>query len=211
MRTMGPHAITLIASDAVWNAIPGNIVNSAQVLAGTHPPQYQPRPDYNPPAAIDKAATAVELSEWKMEMDMHFAYTLAQNMLSEALLASVGPVNKTLLKVKFHPTTPLHFLTPRQIVDCMCKTHASLTGPDLKKLRAPLSEPLKAVAELEVHISQYMLATIKLLTTGHRDDAYRSFEQFLEIIAGFPLIKATLTGYYTLHPTVDRQTITRGQ
>jgi hypothetical protein len=32
--------------------------------------------------------------------------------------------------------------------------------------------------------------------------------QFLETIAGFPLIKATLTGYYTLHPTVDRQTIT---
>ncbi len=29
-------AITLIASDAVWNAIPGNIANSAQVLAGTH-------------------------------------------------------------------------------------------------------------------------------------------------------------------------------
>ena len=85
---------------------------------------------------------------------MHFAYTLAQNTLSDALLASVGPVNKALLKVEFHPT-PLHFLTPRQIVDCMFKTHASLTGPDLKKLRAPLSEPLKAVAELEVHMSQF--------------------------------------------------------
>jgi hypothetical protein len=74
-------------------------------------------------------------------MDMHFAYTLAQNTLSDALLASVGPVNKTLLKVEFHPT-PLHFLTPRQIVDCMFQTHALLTGPDFKKLRAPLSEPL---------------------------------------------------------------------
>jgi hypothetical protein len=30
-------------------------------------------PDFDAPAAIDKAATAVELSEWKIEMDMHFA------------------------------------------------------------------------------------------------------------------------------------------
>jgi hypothetical protein len=53
-----------------------------------------------------------------------------------------------------------------------------------------------------------MLATTKLSATGHGDDAYCFFKQFLEIIAGFPLIKATLTEYYTLHPTVDRQTIT---
>jgi hypothetical protein len=57
-------------------------------------------------------------------------------------------------------------------------------------------------------MSQYMLGTIKLSAKGHGDDTYRSFEQFLETIAGFPLILATLTGYYTLHPTVDRQTIT---
>jgi hypothetical protein len=189
-------AITLIASDAVWNATPGNIANPAQVLAGTRPSAYRPKPDYDPPAAIDKAATAVELFAWKMEMDMHFAYTLAQNTLSDALLASARPVNKTLLKVEFQPT-PLHFLNPRQIVDCMFKTHASLTGPDLMKLRAPLSEPLEAVAELELHLSQFMLATIKLSATGHCDDTYRSFEQFLETIAGFSLMKATLTGYYT--------------
>jgi hypothetical protein len=90
MRTMGPAqtgAITLIASDAVWNAIPGNLLNSAQaqVLAGAHAPQYRPRPAYDPPVAIDKAATV--------------AYTLAQNTLSDALLASVGPVNKTTTSV----------------------------------------------------------------------------------------------------------------
>ncbi len=106
---------------------------------------------------------------------MHFAYTLAQITLSDALLASVVPINKTLLKVEFHPT-PLHFLTPRQIVDCMFKTHASLTGPDLKKLRfRSLSEPLKAVAQLELYMSHFMLATIKLSATGHGDDTYRSF------------------------------------
>jgi hypothetical protein len=64
-------------------------------------------------------------------------------------------------------------------------------------------------ARLESHMSQFMLETIKLSATGHGDDTYRSFEQFLETnIAGFPLIKATLTGYYTMYPTVDRQTIT---
>ncbi len=65
---------------------------------------------------------------------MHFTYTLAQNALSLALMDSVGPVNTTLLKVACNPT-PLHFLAPRQIVDCMFTKHAALTGPDLKKLR----------------------------------------------------------------------------
>ncbi len=127
-------AITLVASDAVWNAVPGNLANLAQVLAGSHPPAYRPRPDYDPPVALDPAATAVELFNWKLEMDMHFAYPLAQNTLALALMASVGPVNKTILKVEYTPT-PLHFLTPRQIIDCMFIKHVSLTGPDLKKLR----------------------------------------------------------------------------
>jgi hypothetical protein len=56
-------------------------------------------------------------------------------------------------------------------------------------------------------MSQFMLATIKLSATGHGDDSYRSSEQFLETIAGFPLIKATLAGYYITYPTIDRQTI----
>ena len=123
-------AITLIATDAVWNAIPGNITNAAQVLAGTHAPAYRARPDFDPPAALDPAATAVELANWRLEMDMHFAYAMAQNALALALLDSVGPANKASLKATFHPT-PLHFLTPRQIVDSMFLKHASLTGPDL--------------------------------------------------------------------------------
>jgi hypothetical protein len=111
-------------------------------------------------------------------MDMHFAYTLAPNTLSLALLASAGPVNTTLLKVAYTPT-PLHFLTPRQIVDCMFTKHASLTGPDLKKLRAPLFEPLQAVAELETHMGKFVLASFKLSATGHGEDSYRYFELFL--------------------------------
>jgi hypothetical protein len=57
-------AINLIASDAVWNAVPGNITNLADVLsqATATAPQYRARPDYDPPASLDPAATAVELS-----------------------------------------------------------------------------------------------------------------------------------------------------
>ena len=128
-------AITLIASDQGWNAIPGNIVNQAAVLAQGAAPQYRPRPDYDydPPADLDPAATTVELATWRLEMDMHFAYTLAQNALALALLDSVGSANQASLKVEFHPT-PLHFLTPRQIVASMFQKHAALTGPDLQKL-----------------------------------------------------------------------------
>jgi hypothetical protein len=75
-------AITLVASDRVWNAIPGNNTNLADVLTRPAAPQYRARPDFDPPAALDPAATAVKLSSWKLEMDMHFAYTLPQNALS---------------------------------------------------------------------------------------------------------------------------------
>ena len=66
-------------------------------MAGTHPPQYRARPDFDPPAALDPAATAVDLANWRLEMDMHFAYTMAQNALALALLDSVGAANKASL------------------------------------------------------------------------------------------------------------------
>jgi hypothetical protein len=124
-------------------------------------------------------------------------------------LDSVGPVNKTLLKVEYTPT-PLHFLTPRQIVDCMFKKHAALTGPDfiLKKLRAPLFEPLQAEADLEAHMGKFVLAFLKLSATGHVEDPYRYFELFLETIKGLPLISTTLDGFYQRYPTVPQQNIT---
>ncbi len=98
-------------------------------LAGTHLPQYRARPDFEPPVALDPAATPVELANWRLEiMDMHFAYTLAQNALSLALLDSVGAANKGSLKVEFHPM-PLHFLTPRQIVASMYLKHTARAEP----------------------------------------------------------------------------------
>ncbi len=36
----------------------------------------------------------------------------------------------------------------------------------MKKLRAPLFEPLQPVAELEVHMGKFVLASLKLSATG---------------------------------------------
>ena len=43
-------ALTLVATDQVWNDIPVNLANRAQVLAGTHPPAYRARPTWDIPA-----------------------------------------------------------------------------------------------------------------------------------------------------------------
>jgi hypothetical protein len=78
----------------------------------------------------------------------------------------------------------------------MFTKHVSLTGPDLKKLRASLFEPLQAVAELEAHMDEFVLASLKLSATGHREDNYCYFELFLESIKSSPLISTTLDGFY---------------
>jgi hypothetical protein len=125
--------ITLIATDAVWRAIPGRTTGPANQFA------YRARPDCSAPAALDPTATAVELANWRLEMQMHFAYTTAQSALATAILDSVGLANQAALKVAHHPT-PLHFLS-------------ALRGPDLQKLRAPLLEPLLAIADIETHMT----------------------------------------------------------
>jgi hypothetical protein len=50
---------------------------------------YKARPNSTPPVALDPAATAVELANWRLEMDMHFAYTMANKALATAILDSV--------------------------------------------------------------------------------------------------------------------------
>ena len=101
-------AITLIADDAYWNAMPGHITTPA---AGTTAAVYKARPDFTPPAALDPAASPVDLATWRLEMDMHFAYALASKALATAILDSLGASNQAALKVAYHPRL-LHFLTP---------------------------------------------------------------------------------------------------
>jgi hypothetical protein len=156
----GAGAITFIATDPVWRAIPGHTTGPATQLV------YRARPDYSAPAALDLQATAVDLANWRLELQMHFAYTTAQLVLATAILDSIGLANQAALKVAHHPT-PLHFLSPLQMVEEMFQKHAALTGPDLQKLRTPLLEPLLAIADLETHMTSFMLASMKLSATGH--------------------------------------------
>ncbi len=58
-----------------------------------------PTSDY--PAALDPAATAVEVMLYKQATDMHMAYCVATTRLATALVDSVGETNKTYLKTFF--------------------------------------------------------------------------------------------------------------
>jgi hypothetical protein len=89
----------------------------------------------------------------------------------------------------------------------MFRTHAALTGPDLQKLRDLLLEPLLAIADIEMHMASFMLASMKLSATGHGEDPYRYFEGFLATIQDFPLVVTAIAGYYNTHPLVANQTI----
>jgi hypothetical protein len=183
--------------------MPGHITTAA---TPGHPAVHKDRPDFSPPAALPATATPVELTTWRLEMDMHFDYTMASKALATAILDSVGASNQAALKVAFHPK-PLHFLTPQEMVDEMLRRHAALTGPDLQKLRAPLHEPLVAIAELERHMTSFQLATLKLSETGHGEDAYRYFEWFKDTVKGFPLVATVMAGYYAQHPLIVQQNI----
>jgi hypothetical protein len=86
--------------------MPGHLTRQA---AASQAAAYRARPDFTPPAALDPAATSVELVNWRLEMNMHFAYAMANKALATAILDSVGEFNKAALKVAFHPRL-LHFL-----------------------------------------------------------------------------------------------------
>jgi hypothetical protein len=135
--TTGAIILIVIADAAYWNALPGHVTTPA--TAG-HPAVYKDRPDFTPPAALDPAATPVELATWRLEMDMHFDYTMASKALATAILDSVGASNQAALKVAFHPK-PLHFLTPQEMVDKMLRKHARLSGRTCQSYELPYMSP----------------------------------------------------------------------
>jgi hypothetical protein len=57
---------------------------------------------------------------------------------------------------------------------------------DLAVLRAPLHEPLPALANLERHMS-FLSASKKLTAAGQGKTSYEYFEIFLETLKGFPV------------------------
>ena len=83
-------ALTLVASDAVWNQQPENLTNAAQVLAGSHPAAYRARPTWDMPTAHANNAASAVVSIHRAEVTRHTDYTLASKALAKALLDSIG-------------------------------------------------------------------------------------------------------------------------
>ena len=75
-------ALTLVATDQVWNDIPVNLTNRAQVLAGTHPPAYRARPTWDMPNQHGTAAAAAVVSIYKQELARYTDYTNGLECLS---------------------------------------------------------------------------------------------------------------------------------
>jgi hypothetical protein len=158
-------ALTQVATDKTWNAYPGHITNLVAVLANGDAPQYLARPTWDLPAAHPANATAAVVSLYREELARNHAFAAATSAMAQALLTSIGPDNKTFLETHFNPD-PLYSLTPRQIVDAMLLEHGTTSAEDLKKLRAPLYQPLKALADLERHMNAFLLASKKLTNAG---------------------------------------------
>jgi hypothetical protein len=198
-------ALSLVAYPSEWNAYPGNITNAADVMNGD-PPNFRARTTYDRPADHQDDAAPGVLAVHKRAMDKHHAYTMANSTLNVALLASIGPDNKVLLLAVYN-VIPMYALAPFQIVEAMFQEHGVLAGVDLGRLRAPLQEPLPALADLERHMNKFMLASKKLTLTGQGKQPYEYFEAFLETVQAFPVVAGSMSTYYAAQPTVDLQTI----
>ena len=83
-------ALTVVATDRVWADYPGNVTNMADVIGNGDPPNIRARITWNYPAALDAAATAVEVMMYKQATDRHMAYCVATTRLATALVDSVG-------------------------------------------------------------------------------------------------------------------------
>jgi hypothetical protein len=199
-------ALTLVARDETWNAYPGHLTNAAQVTAGTHPPAYEARPTWTLPNAPAATASNGAFSLYKDALARNHAYAAATSTLAQALLVSIGPDNKVFLEALFAPDL-LYSLTPRQIVDAMFSEHGTTNVQDLALLRAPLHEPLPALANLERHMNSFTLASKKLTAAGQGKTPYEYFEIFLETLKGFPVVGQCLPAYYAAHTTMATRNI----
>ena len=197
-------ALTLVATDQVWNDIPVNLANRAQVLAGTHPPAYRARPTWDLPNQHGNAAAAAVVSIYKQELVRHTDYSMAESALATALLASIGEINVVLLKTTF-PAIKSYALTPRQIVDTMIAKHGIPTSDDINKLREPLSRALTSLSDLESHMGNFLLASQRLTRSGQGETPYHYFELFLVTVSGFPSVAHSMTTYYAQYPAVLQQ------
>jgi hypothetical protein len=197
-------ALTLVASDLVWQSIPANQTSAVRIAAGD--PPFRDRPTWDQPAPHPNNAAAAVVSLHKMETARYADFSLASSTLNTALLASVGEKNRNHLKTTF-PTLKLYMLSPRDIVDTMRAKHGVATSDDVTKLRDPLSRALTSLSDLTTHMDSFLLASQRLTRSGQRETDYRYFELFLETVSGFPSVSACMAGYYTTYPAILQQSL----
>jgi hypothetical protein len=106
-------ALTLVASDAVWNIIPANVTTAIRIAVGDPPHRARPTWDQPQPHANNAAGAVVSL--YKMELTRHADFSMASSTLTlipaliTALLASIGKKNQNHLKTTF-PDLKLYLL-----------------------------------------------------------------------------------------------------
>ncbi len=76
-------ALTLVASDLVWQSIPANQTPAVRIAAGD--PPFRDRPTWDQPAPHPTAVVSLH----KMETARYADFSLASSTLNTALLASV--------------------------------------------------------------------------------------------------------------------------
>jgi hypothetical protein len=183
-------ALSLVASDRVWNSIP-----VFQPIWPTRLAFFQPQPHPN------NAAAAV-VSIYKMEAARHADYSSASSALNTALLASIGEKSTNHLKTTF-PDQKTYMLSPRDIVDTMRAKHGVAISDDVSKLRDPLSRALTSLSDLTSHIDSFLLASQRLTQGDQGETDYKYFELFLETVSGFPSPLCRLVVWPDTIPSVN--------
>jgi hypothetical protein len=82
----------------------------------------------------------------------------------------------------------------------MITVYGVATGTDLQRLREPLLEPLKALADLESFMAKLKLTTLKLTASILRPSS-------LLYLQGFPIVATSMSTFYAQHPRVADHTI----
>ena len=113
-------ALTLVASDAVWNCIPANVTTAVRIAAGD--PPHRARPTWDQPQPHANNATAAVVPLFKMEATRYADYSMASSTLNTALLVSISEQIRNHLKTTF-PALKLYMLSLRKIVDTMRAMH----------------------------------------------------------------------------------------
>jgi hypothetical protein len=89
----------------------------------------------------------------------------------------------------------------------MITLYGVATVTDLPRLREPLLEPLKALAELEPFMAKFKLDTLKLTASGYGKSPYDYFEAFLTTLQGFTIVDTSMSTFYAQNPRVADHTI----